>query len=70
MATTQQVSGAFKIAIAVAEAIREAKQIPAGTLYAVMMGYLTLEQFEGIIGSLVRAGVVARDGSHLLRWIA
>ncbi len=54
---------------AVAEAIREAKQIPSGHLYAVLCPVLSLEEYEKIINMLINAGLVRRDQSHLLHWI-
>ena len=43
--------------------------MPAGELYVRVMGYMSLDTFESIIGLLVSNGLVSRDHSHLLRWI-
>ena len=67
MATAKQVSAAFQACAAVAEAIREAKEIPSGTLYAMLMGHMSLETYQGIIRTLKGAGLVA-ERAHLLSW--
>jgi hypothetical protein len=65
-----QVKAATQLAIAIAEAIRSAGEIPAGHIYAVVMEKVgSLDNFEVIIRGLVRTGLVKRDPSHLLRWI-
>ena len=54
---------------AVADAIKELKQVPSGHLYAHLMGKLSLGQYEYIIGILIGAKLVKRDPSHLLHWV-
>jgi hypothetical protein len=56
-------------AVAIADTIRELGEVPAGTLYAALMTRMSLETFEQFIAILVKADLVKRDGSHLLRWI-
>lgn len=51
------------------EAIRKAGEIPSGQLYAVVMGSLSLEQYERAIKVLKGAGLVVETSSHLLRWV-
>ena len=53
---------------AVGHAIYELKRVPAGHLYASVMGSLTLEAFEVILGALVQAGLVRREGDELV-WV-
>ena len=65
----KQVLAAMELVIAVGETIRELKQVPAGQLYAVTMGVLDLDQFERVIATLVKAGLVRREPSHLLVWV-
>jgi hypothetical protein len=65
---SSQEAAALAVAKAVAEAIRELGSVPAGHLYAVLMARMSLETFEKIVGALVGAGLVRRDGSHLLTW--
>ena len=67
--TPEQRAAAVKMVLAVADAIRDLKEVPAGHLYAGLMGHMSLETFESILGILVSAGVVRRSGSHLLTWI-
>jgi hypothetical protein len=55
---------------AFADTIKELGSVPAGTLYAGVMGRMSLETFEKMIGHLVGAGVVHRDSSHVLTWVA
>lgn len=55
---------------AVADAIRELDQVPSGELYARVMGTLGLDEYEWAVCQLIRAGLVTRDRSHMLRWIA
>lgn len=66
---TAGIKKAFAVTVAVAEAIRDLGQVPAGHAYAHVMAYLSLEQFEAIIAVLVKQGLVRRDPSHLLTWI-
>lgn len=66
--TTKQVSGAVQIIGAVAEAIREARSIPAGPLYAMLMGRMSFESFGRIITILENAGLVS-EKNHMLTWV-
>lgn len=67
--TSSQILAGIRTVQAVAEAVRELGQVPAGTLYAQLMSAgVTLVGFEQIIGSLSRAGLVSRRGD-LLCWI-
>lgn len=54
----------------VADAIREAKEIPSGTLYAACMDMgMPLEVYQKIIDTLKGAGLVEETPAHLLKWI-
>lgn len=53
---------------AIVEAIRDARQIPSGHLYAVVMGHLSLNQYTTIINVLKEANLV-NESNHLLTWI-
>lgn len=69
--TVQQAKAArayIEVVRAMADAVRDAGTIPAGTLYAAFMQYGSLEAFERVIGLLVESGVVKRDPSGLLHW--
>jgi hypothetical protein len=65
---TAQVSAAFQIVAAVAEAIRDLGTVPSGVLYANLMGKLDLAGFEKIVGILKGAQLVSERG-HQLTWI-
>lgn len=66
--TKEQLTAGFNIVVAVTEAIREAKEIPAGTLYAVLCGKVDMQAFDKIVRIIVGSGLVERRGD-LLRWI-
>jgi transcriptional regulator CtsR len=67
--TKEQINGGLQVVQAIAEAIRELKQVPSGKLYAMVMGKLSLEQYEKVIQILVDARLVKKHQSHLLEWI-
>lgn len=54
---------------AIAEAIRELREVPSGTIYAHIMGKVDFESFQKIIGILKRAKLIEETDAHLLRWI-
>ena len=59
---------AIKAMHIVCEAVREAKQIPSGHLYAALMAHgCTLTMYEAIIGVVTRSGVIEKRGD-LLVW--
>ena len=64
----QHATAAVAMAVAVGDAIRELGSIPSGHLYARLMGHLSLEEYNEIISTLARTGLVRREGSHLLVW--
>lgn len=59
---------ALQIAVAVAEAIRDLGEVPNGHLYARLMGRMSLDAYNAIIGALKGAGLV-KEESHVLTWI-
>ena len=65
---TKQVSAAIKAMAAIADAIRDLKEVPSGTFYANVMSILTLEQYNRVIELLKGTGLVTEQ-NHLLRWI-
>jgi hypothetical protein len=67
-ATKEQLKAGFNVIVAVTEAIREAKEIPAGTLYAVLMGKVDIQGFEKIVSIVTGSGLVEKRGD-LLRWV-
>ncbi len=61
----------YKAVLALADAISEAVNslsngIPAGHLYAMMMQYMTLDQFNMIMGTLVEMKKVRKQGLSYL----
>ena len=66
--TQAQYAATLSITLRLSEAIRTAGEIPAGTLYAACMEYLTLAQFEALLAILINTGMVRRQ-THLLTWI-
>ena len=69
MATKEQVKTALLAIQVLAQAVKLAGQIPAGTLYAAVMSYMNVDTFDSFVARLVGAGLVRRDASHLLVWI-
>ena len=59
---------AIMTVLAISETIREAKRIPSGTLYAALLGKMSLEVYNGIIKALKNARLV-KEVSHELVWI-
>jgi hypothetical protein len=53
------------------DAVKEGKEhgAPAGVMYAAMMGEISLEQFESIMGALVALKCIRKQG-HLYFWLA
>ena len=66
-AANPQVRGAVGVVLAVAEAIRDLKEVPSGHLYAQLMGHMELATYNKIIDILKNAGMV-REQNHLLTW--
>lgn len=64
--TRAQLDAAMKQLLAIGEAIREARRIPSGHLYAIVMGAMPIESYEKIVGILERAGAVRREGDELV----
>ena len=66
---TNQVQQAFEIVAAMGKAIMEAKEIPSGHLYAVMMPFFPdIQAYESALNVLKNTGLVVEDGMHLLKW--
>ena len=63
--TAEQKRALIVIVSAITETIKEAGELgaPGGVLYAALMSQgCTLNQFESIIGALVRLGRITKDG--------
>lgn len=54
----------------VCECIREAKEIPSGHLYAMLMpSGMSLSTYERLIARIKGTGLVEETPAHLLKWI-
>lgn len=69
MPTQQQLNAGKQVVLAVAETIREAGECPSGTIYAALVGRVTFEGYQKILGILQNAGLVEQKANHMLRWI-
>lgn len=70
LVTREKVRAAFLTVAALGATIRDAGEIPAGTLYAASLSvFSSVEAFNVAVSLLVKADLVTRDSSHVLRWI-
>ena len=67
--TAAQVKAALAVTMAVAETIREAGEVPSGTVYAALIGRVSLEGYQSMLRNLKNAGLVEETPAHLLKWI-
>ena len=65
--TAAQLKAGFAALTALAEAIRELKQIPSGHLYARVMNHMDINAYEKAISLLCNSGVIRKNGD-LLVW--
>jgi hypothetical protein len=63
-----QVKAMAQMVLALADAIREARLIPSGHLYAMTMSVLSLDEYMSLIQVLKDAKVV-EESNHLLVWV-
>ena len=68
MDNSKQVRAALSAIVMIAEAIRASAEVPAGHIYATVMGHMDLATFGSFIDKLVGAKVVERRGDLLL-WV-
>lgn len=68
MSMTAQEKAALAIVLAVGEAIKELGSVPNGHLYAHMMGQMSLETYNKVIGVLKNTGAV-KEENHVLTWV-
>jgi hypothetical protein len=67
--TDAQQTAVIKMMVVVADTIRELSPVVSGHLYARLMSYnFSLADYEAIIGTLKRAGLVKESG-HQLTWV-
>lgn len=67
--TNVQARAGLAVIKAVADAVRELGRVPSGNIYAVVMGSLSLEQYERVLGILKDAGLIEETAGHELIWI-
>ena len=65
--TKERVVAAFQATVAVAEAIKELKQVSSGVLYAQLMSVMDLPTFTALIRTLKGTGLVVEE-NDLLVW--
>lgn len=67
---TNQELAALALVRAMGDVIRAAgdEGVPSGNMYAHLCGKMTLEQFDAIVNTLIRAKMVEKK-NHVLRWI-
>jgi hypothetical protein len=53
--------------VTITEAVRNAGEIPEGTLYAVLCDRVDLTTFNRLLAAIIRGRLVSRQG-HMLRW--
>lgn len=68
MQTKPLIESQVQVIKAIADAIRELGSVPSGHLYAQLMGKMSLECYERIIGILKNTGLV-NENNHLLIWV-
>lgn len=54
---------------AVADCIKDLEEVPSGHLYAQLVGFLTLENYNLILAKLVEAKLISVTPGHLITWI-
>ena len=63
-----QVRAALNVVQAVADAIKELKQVPSCVLYAQLMSHMDLGAYQKVIALLKDAGLV-KEENHMLTWV-
>jgi hypothetical protein len=66
--TKEQLGAGLETVRLIAGAIRELGRVPSGHLYARVMGSLSLDQYNKVIGILKKAGLVEETAGHELIW--
>ena len=64
-----RVEGTLRVILAIAQAIEELGTVPSGHLYARLMGHLSIDDYQSVIATLVRSGLVREHRNHLLEWV-
>jgi hypothetical protein len=58
----------IRMVFAVSDAIRELREVPSGHLYAQVMGFVSLQEYQMILDILTGAGAVKVE-NHLITWM-
>lgn len=66
--TAEQLKAGLKMLMVVAETVREAGEVPSGTIYAALIGKVDMAGYESMIRTLKNAGLI-EEKFHMLRWI-
>ncbi len=66
--TAEQVTAGIMMAAAIGEAIRDLGSVPSGHLYARLMGRMSLDTYNKLIGILKNTNLV-EEHNHLLTWV-
>ena len=64
----QKTEAQMQLVRAIAEAIRELKEVPSGHLYARIAGKISSETYERVLTALKIAGLISVSPSHLITW--
>ena len=65
--TSEEIKAGLNTIKAIADTIKELKEVPSGTLYAQLMGIMTLDQYQRVIDILKRSGIVS-ESVNVLKW--
>jgi len=68
MSTPSDQRAAMTLIMVVAEAVRQAGEIPSGHLYATVMGSLSLEAYNTVIERLKKAKLI-KEENYLIKWV-
>lgn len=67
MTHQEKISAALDVMRAVADAIKEAKRIPSGHLFAMLMEHgCSIEQFQTIVNTLKSTGLISEQNYELI----
>ena len=66
--TEAQKQAAVKVVEAISEAIEELGEVPSGHLYARLMGHMSIDTYNSIIGVLQKLGRIKVE-HHLITWV-
>jgi len=67
MPTERQIDLALEALRALADCIKELKEVPSGHLYIRVMSRMDIDVYEVLIGKLISSGLVEKK-NHLLIW--